>query len=102
MLAAALSAVALLPRGTPALGVLTFGLAGLGCSALLPLTISFGHGELMAMSASVAGGVIAFYQLGYGIAAFGAGPSKTPASALRPFSGGPRWRPWSWEPCRSS
>jgi hypothetical protein len=26
------------------------------------------------MSASVAGGVIAFYQLGYGIAAFGAGP----------------------------
>jgi hypothetical protein len=28
----------------------------------------------VAMSASVAGGVIAFYQLGYGIAAFGAGP----------------------------
>ena len=26
------------------------------------------------MSAAVAGGVIAFYQLGYGIAAFGAGP----------------------------
>ena len=49
VLAAALVAVALLPQGTPALGVLV-------------------------MSASAAGGVIAFYQLGYGIAAFGAGP----------------------------
>jgi fucose permease len=74
VLAVALLAVALLPDGTPALGVLAFGLAGLGCSALLPLTISFGQEELAVMSASVAGGVIAFYQLGYGIAAFGAGP----------------------------
>ena len=74
VLAGALVAVALLPDGTPALGVLAFGLAGLGCSALLPLTISFGQKQLAVMSASVAGGVIAFYQLGYGIAAFGAGP----------------------------
>jgi fucose permease len=74
VLAVALVAVALLPRGAPALGVLAFGLAGLGCSALLPLTISFGQEELVAMSASMAGGVIACYQLGYGIAAFGAGP----------------------------
>jgi fucose permease len=74
VLAGALVAVALLPHGTPALGVLAFGLAGLGCSALLPLTISFGQEKLVVMSASVAGGVIAFYQLGYGIAAFGAGP----------------------------
>jgi fucose permease len=73
VLAGALVAVALLPRGTPALGVLAFGLAGLGCSALLPLTISFGQEQLV-RSASVAGGVIAFYQVGYGIAAFGAGP----------------------------
>jgi fucose permease len=74
VLAGALVVIALLPDGTPGLGVLAFGLAGLGCSALLPLTISFGQGQLVAMSASVAGGVIAFYQLGYGIAAFGAGP----------------------------
>jgi MFS family permease len=73
VLAAALVAVALLPEGSPALGVLAFGLAGLGCSALLPLTISFGQEQLV-RSASVAGGVIAFYQIGYGIAAFGAGP----------------------------
>jgi fucose permease len=82
VLAAALVAIALLPDGTPALGVLTFGLAGLGCSALLPLTISFGQEQLVVMSASVAGGVIAFYQLGYGIAAFGAGPLQDAGVSL--------------------
>ena len=66
--------IAVLPHGSPWLGVLAFGAAGLACSALLPLTISFGQGQLAVMSASIAGGVIAFYQLGYGIAAFGAGP----------------------------
>ena len=66
--------ISLLPKAEPALGVLAFGLAGLGCSALLPLTISFGQGELVAFSGAVAGGVIAFYQLGYGVAAFGIGP----------------------------
>ena len=55
-------------------GILAFGLAGLGCSALLPLTISFGQNELTAIAASVSGYVIAFYQMGYGIAAFGVGP----------------------------
>jgi len=66
--------IALLPSGTPAAGIAAFALAGLGCSALLPLTISFGQEQLTVMGASVAGGVIAFYQLGYGIAAFGTGP----------------------------
>jgi hypothetical protein len=55
-------------------GIAVFALAGLGCSALLPLTISFGEGDLTAMAAAMAGGVVAFYQLGYGIAAFGVGP----------------------------
>jgi hypothetical protein len=40
----------------------------------LPLTISFGQKDLTAMAASAAGGLIAFYQMGYGIAAFGVGP----------------------------
>ena len=70
----AFAAITHLPDDEPWLGVLAFGLAGLGCSALLPLTISFGQEELAAMSAAAAGGVIAFYQLGYGIAAFGVGP----------------------------
>ncbi len=72
--AAALVVTASLPAGNPWLGVLAVGLAGLGCSALLPLTISFGQRELTAIAASVAGGLIAFYQIGYGIAAFGVGP----------------------------
>jgi MFS family permease len=66
--------IAALPSGSPAAGIVAFALAGLGCSALLPLTISFGEEQLLAMGASAAGGVIAFYQVGYGIAAFGTGP----------------------------
>ena len=72
--AIALGMIALLPTGSVGLGILAFGLAGLGCSALLPLTIGFGQEELVTMAASVAGFLIAFYQMGYGIAAFGVGP----------------------------
>jgi MFS family permease len=74
VLVGAFAAITHLPHDKPWLGVLAFGLAGLGCSALLPLTISFGQEEMTTASAAVAGGVIAFYQLGYGIAAFGVGP----------------------------
>jgi fucose permease len=74
VVAAAFIFTAFAPRKTALLGVLAFALAGLGCSALLPLTISFGQKELTAISGSVAGGLIAFYQIGYGIAAFGIGP----------------------------
>jgi fucose permease len=74
--------VAVLPRGDAAAGIAVFALAGLGCSALLPLTISFGEEELAAMSAAVAGGIIAFYQLGYGIAAFGVGPLQKAGLSL--------------------
>jgi MFS family permease len=63
-----------LPRSHAAAGIAVFALAGLSCSALLPLTISFGEENLTAISAAMAGGVIAFYQLGYGITAFGVGP----------------------------
>ena len=66
-----------MPKTDSFLGILTFALAGLGCSALLPLTISFGQKQLTTISSSVAGGLIAFYQIGYGIAAFGVGPLQT-------------------------
>ncbi len=65
---------AALSDASPASGIVVFGLAGLGCSALLPLVISLGQGALPRVSAAVAGGVIAFYQVGYGVAAFGVGP----------------------------
>ncbi len=74
LLAVVLVVIAVLPTGAPAAGILAFALAGFGCSALLPLTISFAEEQLLTMEASVAGGVIAFYQVGYGIAAFGTGP----------------------------
>jgi fucose permease len=68
-------------------GIAVFALAGLGCSALLPLTISFGEEDLTAISAAIAGGVIAFYQLGYGIAAFGVGPLQSAGISLSAIFG---------------
>jgi predicted MFS family arabinose efflux permease len=74
LLAGVFVVIAFLPDAATYAGVLVFGVAGLGCSALLPLTIGFGEQELAEIAAAVAGGVIAFYQVGYGIAAFGVGP----------------------------
>ena len=75
MLAVTFVVIAVLPDG--ASGARASGrsaVARLGCSALLPLTIGFGEEELAGIAAALAGGVIAFYQLGYGLAAFGVGP----------------------------
>ena len=77
VVAATFVATACVPKTNSFLGILTFAVAGLGCSALLPLTISFGQKELTTIAASVAGGLIAFYQIGYGVAAFGVGPLQT-------------------------
>ena len=57
-------------------GIMVFAMAGLACSAILPLSISFGGDEFPSLSALVAGELIAFYQLGFGVAAFGTGPLK--------------------------
>jgi MFS family permease len=74
VLAAAFVLIAALPHHAPGASVAAFCLAGLGCSALLPLTISFGQEKLADLQTEVAGGVIACYQVGYGVAAFGVGP----------------------------
>jgi MFS transporter, FHS family, glucose/mannose:H+ symporter len=57
-------------------GIVVFGLAGLACSAFLPFSISFSGDEFPRLSAVMAGAMIAFYQLGYGVAAFGTGPLR--------------------------
>jgi hypothetical protein len=74
LLAGTFVLIAVLPARSPGAAVGAFALAGLGCSALLPLTISIGQEKLASREAMVAGGVIACYQVGYGIAAFGVGP----------------------------
>ena len=66
----------LLGAHEPAGGIFCFALAGLGCSAMLPLIISFAQNRMPSIAPSVAGGMIAFYQIGYGIAAFGVGPME--------------------------
>jgi len=76
-----------LTRPAAAAGIALFALAGLGCSALLPLTISFGEEDLTAISVAMAGGVIAFYQLGYGIAACGVGPLQDAGASLSAIFG---------------
>ncbi len=65
---------ALLPQHDPQAGIAVFALAGFGCSALLPLTISHAQTSMAAISTTVASRLIAAYQIGYGIAAFGIGP----------------------------
>ena len=74
LLAGAFLVIAVLPKHAPLASVGAFALAGLGCSALLPLTISIGQEKLAHYQVFVAGGVIACYQFGYGLAAFGVGP----------------------------
>lgn len=80
--AVAYVAVSLLAHGSGTLAIVGFVIAGIGCSALLPLTISFGEEELTSMSTSVSGRLIASYQVGYGIAAFGVGPLLAAGASL--------------------
>jgi MFS family permease len=72
------------------LGLSTFAvfiLAALGCSALLPLSISFTQRDVTAISAALAGGVIA-YQIGYGLVAGGFRPhAASGAGAMAMFVG---------------
>jgi MFS family permease len=82
VLAGAFVLIALLPNGSVVAGVIAFGIAGLACSALLPLTISFAQEDLVTISAATSGWLIAAYQLGYGIAAFGAGPLQSAGVTL--------------------
>ena len=66
--------IGFLSDGDVALGVVAFGLAGLGCSRSSRSPSASARPSSSSMSAAAAGGVIAFYQVGYGLAAFGVGP----------------------------
>jgi fucose permease len=62
--------------------IVAFGFAGLGCSAFFPLCISLSGQAFPRFAAVMSGEIVAFYQAGYGVAAFGVGP-------LRDFAGLP-------------
>jgi predicted MFS family arabinose efflux permease len=62
--------------------IVAFGFAGFGCSGFLPLCISLSRQEFPRYAAVMSGEIVAFYQAGYGVAAFGVGP-------LREFAGFP-------------
>jgi len=57
-------------------GIVAFGLAGLGCSAFFPLCISLSAKQFPRFAAATPGELVAFYQAGYGVAAFGVGPLR--------------------------
>jgi predicted MFS family arabinose efflux permease len=50
-----------------------FALAGLACSGFFPRTVGFGESRFPGMVELAAGWLIAAYQIGYGLAAFGGG-----------------------------
>jgi FHS family glucose/mannose:H+ symporter-like MFS transporter len=57
-------------------GIIAFAVAGLACSAFLPFSISFAGTEFPRQAATMSGSLIAIYQVGYGVAAFGVGPMR--------------------------
>jgi MFS family permease len=69
-------AVALLlapAAGSAGAGIAVFAFAGLACSGFFPMTIGYGESTFPSIVELTAGWLIAAYQLGYGLAAFGAG-----------------------------
>jgi MFS transporter, FHS family, glucose/mannose:H+ symporter len=56
-----------------AAGIGVFALGGLACSGFFPMTIGYGEATFPSIVELAAGWLIAAYQVGYGLAAFGAG-----------------------------
>ncbi|WP_456845219.1 MFS transporter [Cellulomonas sp. P5_C6] len=57
--------------------VLAFAAAGFACSAMLPLNLSLAGEEFPRLGATSSGELIAAYQVGYGVAAFGVAPLES-------------------------
>jgi MFS transporter, FHS family, glucose/mannose:H+ symporter len=59
--------------GSAAAGIAVFAFGGLACSGFFPMTIGYGESTFPSIIELAAGWLIAAYQVGYGLAAFGAG-----------------------------
>lgn len=65
--------------GDAASGIAAFGLAGLACSAFLPLSIGFAQACHRDLTELVSGVMMAAYLLGFGIGSYGLGPLREAA-----------------------
>ena len=74
LIAVALVCVAF--SSSAAFGVAAFALAGLACSACLPLSIGTASSETPRFVETVSGWMVASYMMGYGIGAFAVGPLR--------------------------
>jgi fucose permease len=83
LMAAALLLAPLARSAAAGIGVFAF--AGLACSGFFPMTIGYGEATFPAMVELAAGWLIAAYQLGYGIAAFGGGAVQNVVSLSTAF-----------------
>lgn len=61
-------------------GIALFALGGLACSGFFPMTIGYGESTFPGIVELTAGWLIAAYQLGYGLAAFGGGALQSAVS----------------------
>ena len=68
-----LSLIILYPAVTETLLLVSFSLAGLGCSAMLPLTIGFAQERFSTIAPLISGIMIGVYMLGFGLASQGVG-----------------------------
>ena len=74
LIAIALACVAW--SSSAAFGVAAFALAGLACSACLPLSIGTASGETPRFVETASGWMVASYMMGYGVGAFAVGPLR--------------------------
>jgi len=61
-------------------GIALFAFGGLACSGFFPMTVGYGESTFPTIVELATGWLIAAYQLGYGIAAFGAGALQNAVS----------------------
>ena len=71
--------------GSAATGIALFAFAGLACSGFFPMTVGYGETSFSGMVELAAGWLIAAYQLGYGLAAFGGGALQDAVSLATLF-----------------
>jgi predicted MFS family arabinose efflux permease len=83
---ALVAALLLMPiADTAATGILVFAFGGFACSGFFPMTVGYGEATFPTFVELAAGWLIAAYQLGYGLAAFGGGVLQSAVSLASIF-----------------